>query len=412
MSTNVNTAFEKWKYKRYFILMIGVFMMMLIGIPYAWSVFNAPIAKEFSSFSQAQLQFTFTMFMISYGIFGIVGGYLVTLFKTVRYNLMISAGLIFLSFWTTSCSTELWQFYLGFGVLGGAGVVFAYNAIIVNLTRWFLDRLGIATGFLMMGYGIGSFIMGNVFTALVSAGFEWRAIFLVFGVVIALVTFVGGLFMKYPPEDYVTPERKAYIDKTPLETMECTPIQMIRRPSFWILIVHGTFTMMAVMGVISCARNYVLSVNPDLAPSTVAIVVGILSVASAVGRISTGFLNDYGGTKLNLRVSTIAVAVSTLLVALAVWSNNYTFLIISFICAGFSAGMGADDGAVVVRKLYGGKYYQINFEILMANGMLHAFASTFVGGMYDLFGGYVLPLFILAGCGIIGVVASFCVKKP
>ena len=64
------------------------------------------------------------------------------------------------------------------------------------------------------------------------------------------------------------------------------------------------------------------------------------------------------------------------------------------------------------QLLYGGKYYQINFEILMANGMLHAFASTFVGGMYDLFGGYVLPLFILAGCGVIGIVASFCVKKP
>ena len=412
MQSNTNEMFEKWKYRRYLILAVGILMMMFIGIPYAWSVFNAPIAKEFTSFSQAQLQFTFTMFMISYGIFGVVGGYLVTLFKTVRYNLMISAGLIFLSFLITSQSTELWQFYIGFGILGGAGVVFAYNAIIVNLTKWFLDRLGMATGFLMMGYGIGSFIMGNVFTSLVSSGIAWRTIFVIFGVVIGLITFIGGLFMKYPSEDYVTPERKVYVDKTPLETMECTPGQILRRPSFWILIMMGTFTMMAVMGVISCARNYVLSVNPDLAPSTVAIVVGILSVGSAVGRISTGFLNDYGGTKLNVRVSAICVAVSTLLVALAVWSNNYTFLIISFICAGFSAGMGADDGAVITRKLFGGKYYQINFEIVMANGIIHAFASTFVGGMYDLFGGYVLPLFILAGCGIVGAITSFFINKP
>ena len=50
MQSNANATFEKWKHKRYLILMIGVFMMMLIGIPYAWSVFNAPIAKEFSSF--------------------------------------------------------------------------------------------------------------------------------------------------------------------------------------------------------------------------------------------------------------------------------------------------------------------------------------------------------------------------
>ena len=74
--------------------------------------------------------------------------------------------------------------------------------------------------------------------------------------------------------------------------------------------------------------------------------------------------------------------------------------------------MGADDGAVITRKLFGGKYYQINFEIVMANGIIHAFASTFVGGMYDLFGGYVLPLFILVGCGIVGAITSFFINKP
>ena len=54
---------------------VSSFYFHKFSIPYAWSVFNAPIAKEFSDVGQATLQFAFTVFMISYGAFGIVGGW-------------------------------------------------------------------------------------------------------------------------------------------------------------------------------------------------------------------------------------------------------------------------------------------------------------------------------------------------
>ena len=407
-----NAEFEKWKYKRYLLLLLGVVMMAVISIPYAWSVFNAPIAKEFLNIGQAELQFTFTVFMICYGVFGIVGGYLVGFFKTVKINLWIAAVLIFLSFLISSFATELWHFYIGFGVLGGAGVVFAYNAIIVNLTKWFHDRIGMATGFLMMGYGLGSFIIGNAYTAIVSSGVDWRTVFLAFGIVIALITAAGAFLMFFPPQGYKTPVIPARVDRHPVETLECTPGQMIRRPSFWCLCAMGTCTMMAGMGVISNGRNLILNVNPTLELSTVALVVGILSIASACGRVFTGFLNDYCGMKTNIRVSAFCVFLSTLLVALAITTQNYVFLVISFACAGFSTGMSVPDAAVVTRRLFGDKHYQVNFEIVMSNGIIHAFAATFVGGLYDISGGYVLPLFILAGLGLIGFICSWLIRKP
>jgi MFS family permease len=170
--------------------------------------------------------------------------------------------------------------------------------------------------------------------------------------------------------------------------------------------------MMAGMGVISNARNLILDVNPALEASMVALAVGILSIGSACGRVFTGFLNDYYGTKTNIRVSAFCVFLSTLLAALAITTQSYVFLVIAFICTGFSTGMSAPDGAVVTRKLFGDKHYQVNFEVVMSCGVLNAFASAFVGGLYDLSGAYILPMFVLAGFGFIGFICSCLIRKP
>ena len=162
---------------------------------------------------------------------------------------------------------------------------------------------------------------------------------------------------------------------------------------------------------ISNGRNLVLNVNPTLGLSTVALVVGILSVASACGRVFTGFLNDYCGTKTNIRVSSFCVFLSTLLVALAVTTQSYIFLVIAFCFAGFSMGMSVPDAAVVTKKLFGDKHYQVNFEIVMSCGIINAFAATFVGGLYDASGSYIVPMFILAGLGLMGFIFSLLIKK-
>lgn len=403
--------FEYWKYKRYLLLAVGTIIMTLISIPYAWSVFNAPIAKEFSDVGQATLQFAFTVFMISYGAFGIVGGYLVSFFKTIKINLLISAVLIFLSFMISSLATEVWHFYIGFGILGGAGVVVAYNAVVVSLTKWFSDRLGVATGILMMGYGLGSFIIGFVYSLLLENGIGWRICFFCFGIVIALVCILGALFISFPAKEYKPPIRIVKLEKKCWETVELPPRKMISRPTFWFLYLMGMGSIMASMGIISNGRNLVLAVNPTALGSEVAIIVGILSITNACGRVFTGFLNDIAGTSKNIKISAFCVFISTLLVALAVMLHSYVFLIIAFICLGFSAGMSVPDAAVVTRKLYGETHYQVNFQLVMSGSIFHGFIATLVGGLYDISGSYVAPMFILAGLGLIGFIFSLLIKK-
>ena len=42
-----NEVFEKYKVKRWFLLALGVLMMISVSVCYAWSILSGPISKSF-----------------------------------------------------------------------------------------------------------------------------------------------------------------------------------------------------------------------------------------------------------------------------------------------------------------------------------------------------------------------------
>lgn len=406
-------VFIHFKKVRWLLLLYGFILMFSISIVYAWSVFNAPIANEFTSWSVTELSLAFTIFLITYSIMGIVSGIIIRLNKgRVWINLLISSIALFLSFFISSKANNLIALYIGFGVLGGIGVVFAYNSVLTIATKWFADIVGVITGTLLMGYGLGSFVIGKIYSWLLNS-FDWRTFFLAFGIALAIISFVGIFILKEPPMDYRTPKlRKPKIDKYIIEPIECTPAQMIKRPSFWLLFGMGVFLMMASMGITNSARNIVPSVDGSLPLTEIASIVGLISIFNALGRIFTGFLNDWLGLRFNILISDTSVFIATFLIGIAIIIGNLPFLIVTFILFGFSAGMSAPDGAVVTRKFFGEKNYQINLQVVLASGILNAFGAMIMGGLFDLFGNYYIPVFILSGLAFLGFMCAFFLRKP
>ncbi|MBP5242103.1 MAG: MFS transporter [Clostridia bacterium] len=409
-----NAIFQRYKHIRWLLVVVGTIVMFAISISYAWSIFNAPIIKEYPDWTAGQVSLTFTIFMISYALFGIVSGLLIRWQKgKVRLNFIISAIFLALSFFTTSQARNLLLLYLGFGVFGGIGVMFSYNAVITVVARWFQDFVGIATGTLLMGYGLGSFLIGKLYSALIGSGVDWRVIFIAFGVILAAIALIASFVLVPPPEGYKAPDvRKPKIDKHPIETMDCTPLQMIRRHSFPLMIGMGVCLMMASVGISGSARNLVQSVSPELELSAIATIVGLISVFNAAGRIFTGFLNDWGGLRFNIIISDTAVVFTTALVGVAVLVGNLAFLIVAFILFGFAAGMSAPDGAVIVLKFYGEKNYEMNLQIVMLTAALNSLGAMVMGIFYDYMGNYVVPVFVLSGIAFIGWLCAFFLRKP
>lgn len=91
-----NGIFEKNQKSRFLRLALGVLIMFSIGICYAWSIFNAPIAKEYPDWTKSSFSMIFTAFMISYSVFGILSGYIIRKRNgKANLNFIISAVLLF-----------------------------------------------------------------------------------------------------------------------------------------------------------------------------------------------------------------------------------------------------------------------------------------------------------------------------
>lgn len=51
--------------------------------------------------------------------------------------------------------------HIGFGGLCGFASGFAYNAVLSSVRLWYPDRQGLISGILLMGFGIGAFLIGK-----------------------------------------------------------------------------------------------------------------------------------------------------------------------------------------------------------------------------------------------------------
>ena len=79
--------------------------------------------------------------------------------------------------------------YLAYGVLYGFGVGLGYNAIMGTIVKWFPDKTGLASGILLMGFGISSLIVGKVGARLIGE-IGWRDTFMYFGIAFGIIVLV------------------------------------------------------------------------------------------------------------------------------------------------------------------------------------------------------------------------------
>ena len=134
---------------RWLLVAAALLLQFSIGAVYAWSVF-AKALKAAPAFHlsavQASLPFTVTIGMIFIGSY--LGGRIqdrrgprpVALLGGVIY----AVGVVLASF--AQDGGQLWLIILGYGVISGFGLGFAYIVPIAMLLKWFPDKRGLITG--------------------------------------------------------------------------------------------------------------------------------------------------------------------------------------------------------------------------------------------------------------------------
>src|SRR6202158_3971350 len=187
-------------HNRWVIAAAGVFMQVALGAVYAWSVFRAPLVKQFGwSISEVTLTFTISIFVL--GIAAFFGG--LWLNRKGPRVVAITGGILYgLGVFLASFSAnKLWWLYLSYGLIGGIGLCLSYIVPVGVLVKGVSGRRGLITGIAVGGFGAGALITAPVATRLIQSVGVLNT-FAYLGIAYLIVTVVASLFMQNPPEGW------------------------------------------------------------------------------------------------------------------------------------------------------------------------------------------------------------------
>ncbi|RPI88842.1 MAG: MFS transporter, partial [Spirochaetales bacterium] len=163
---------------------------------YAWSVFIRPLNAEFG-WSRADIALAFAIACLIFGLMTFPAGKLSDRFGP-RIVVLVGAVILGIGFTISGFITEKWHLYLTYGVIAGFGGGLIYLPPIATAPKWWPDRRALATGFSVVGLGLGSFIMAPLATYIIQ-NVGWRYVFIYAGVVMFIMAAIASLCLKNPP---------------------------------------------------------------------------------------------------------------------------------------------------------------------------------------------------------------------
>ena len=379
---------------------------------YSFGLFFNPLRAEFG-WSSAQTSGVFALFMFCYCIFGIFSGWAVDRIgpriTTIAGGLCLGLGFLF-----SGMVHNLWQIYLSYGLLAGAGMSSVYGPVMTTASRWFRRRQGLALGLVSSGIGLGTFIGPPIFGHLIPT-YGWRVSYIAAGICIgSIMILVGFLLRKDPVQAAERPEerKESAAERRPPRgpgVDAWSAREVIRTKPFWL---YAAVYLMVGFGLQMMLAHLVpyMQETYRLSPSAAAAVFSVIGVASASGRLIMGGVSDYLGARKSLALSVVVEGVA---VGLIVLSTRQWMLYPFGILLGFGYGGHAPQFPAIIRELFGMKRMGRNIglqQTFYGSGAL--LGPLLAGWMFDRTGSYVLPFAIASGVLMLAGWLSLTLERP
>ncbi len=399
--------------KRRLYLAIGTFTMLFAGVLYAWSILKIPFKEQFA-WSDSALSFNFTLTMCFFCL-GSFAGSLLCKRVGSRITLILSGVLVGAGFLLTALLRQnmLFGLYISYALMAGTGIGIAYNTIVSTVISWFPDRKGFCAGCLMMGFGIGTLLWGNVINLLFEIPtIGWNKAYLLFGILLASTLILSGLILHLPSADIVFPvgkNRKSTVSEE-FKSQDFTTAAMLRSFTFWRAFFCLIFIAAAGTAVISFARDLSLSVGAT--PHWATTLVGILSLCNGLGRILTGAVYDSFGRRITMISANLLTVTATGITLLAVHLSSLFLGVIGLCLIGLSYGTTPTLSSAFVSSFYGQKHFAVNYSVMNLSIIITSFISAFSSTLYASTGSYTAPFVLLLSLAICALGLNVSIRKP
>jgi MFS transporter, OFA family, oxalate/formate antiporter len=390
----------------------GMLMNLALGSLYAWSVFVAPLEKEFG-WKRADTSQVFTVAVVVFAISFILAGRLQDK-KGPFFISLVGCILLTIGFLLCAKTNTLGYLIFCFGVLVGIGNGFGYATPIPVMAKWFPDKRGLAVGLAVAGYGGGSAIFGPLALKWLIPTYGWRTTFVVLGVVFFFMTLVGAFLLKNPPAGYRPPGwAPAPAAKAAATTHEFTPGEMLRTPTFYFMWIAYALGASAGLMVISQLIPFAKSVGVAAAAlAAISLVIG--AVGNASGRIFSGWMSDALGRLNVLRLMIGISAVGMFILPhtgtqMEVPLFLYLVVFVVYWCYGTQLSVNAST----TSDFWGTKNAGINYGLLFTSWGVAGIIGPRIGGkLFDKFGNYKAAFYTAAVLAIVALIFEMMAKRP
>ncbi|MFC1937990.1 MFS transporter [Chloroflexota bacterium] len=383
----------------YIVLMAAFSIKTLAyGSNRSFGVFLVPMLAEFG-WTRAGISTAFTLGMIVMGLMSLVAGRLTDRIGP-RLVLLVSGFFLGTGYLLVSQISDIWQFYVFYGMMTGIGMSGCGAPLFSIIARWFFRRRSLMSGILFVGPALGITAIPLLSSLLISAC-GWRTSYLILGSVVLVGTMTAALFLRRDPGGMGL---KPYgLDKTEAQGRDVqvqgfSPLEALRTRQFWLLAVlsFANFFLINIIVVHIVVHATGMGISATIAASILSVSAGV----SIPGRIIAGAFADRVGNKRALLVYYILglVAFLLLLVARDVWM----FYVVAAV---FGVGFWASFSLLspITAELFGLKAHGTIFACTMvATTLGGAVGPVLAGRIFDVTGSY-QPAFII--CILVTIVA-------
>ena len=398
---------------RWIPLLLGLVSSTTCGmLLYAWSVFIKPLNAEFG-WSRAEIAMAFAICCLVFGLMTFPAGRISD--KIGPGKVVMAGGIILgIGFVLSGFIQSKMQLYITYGLIAGFGGGIIYLPPIATAPKWWPDRRALATGFAVVGLGLGSFLMGPLATYIIQApGLGWRYVFIYCGMAMGVMAFVCGLLLKVPPAGWKpagwSPPAPAAGAGAPKATRDFTHEETTKDAKFWLLYLAyfcGSFAGLMVIGHLAGFGR-----DQGLTAMAAAGAVSSLAFTNAATRVLSGWFVDMIGVRVYF-AATFLLQTLAMVFIFQLGGSVYGLAAIAMLI-GWNYGAMFTLFPASCLQFYGPTAQGSNYGLLFTAWGLAGFAGPWIGGyLKDTTGTYYAPFLIAAAFCALGTVIIFTTKAP
>jgi MFS transporter, OFA family, oxalate/formate antiporter len=374
---------------------------LLLGLLYAWGVFKKALVIDWG-WTNTAASVPYTVSAAVFAFFMIFAGRLQDKFGP-RYvvmlgGLLFGTGLISSGFVSTPLIMSL-----TFGVIGGIGLGLGYSATTPCAIKWFdSSKKGIISGIVVSGVGLAPVYIAPLTNYFINK-YGIQNTFIILGVIAFVCISIFSLFLKNPPAGHIP---KGYVQPK-VTAREFTWKEMLKTKQF--ILLWFAYLLTATAGLMLIAHIASIALTQAGWQGGYLLIV-VLSVFNALGRIAAGFLSDLIG---RTRAMILVFFLQAVNMFIFTFYSSVPLLIAGTALAGLSYGALFSLFPSTTADFFGLKNLGVNYGLVFTGWGIAGIVGPILGGQVaDITGTYTFSYIVAGVLLLAGILMVKLLRAP